>query len=158
MMILVMIQSNRFVIVTILLSMELCHFELDQMLNMDLLKPSSFHLHHKEEFNPFSLPPYSFVISFHHQEHWNQWMKPHWLLFFLISLFHLFIPTLLSLLILIRGEVQLLTEKYELKTVHEGEWFGGEGLLDCECGYTSVSTKECVCACVSENSRIGEDC
>ena len=40
---------------------------------------------------------------------------------------------------------------------HE-EWFGGEGLLDCECGYTSVSTKECVCACVSENSRIGEDC
>ena len=63
-----------------------------------------------------------------------------------------------SLLILIRGEVQLLTEKYELKTVHEGEWFGGEGLLDCECGYTSVSTKECVSACVSENSRIGEDC
>ncbi|KNB43711.1 endonuclease exonuclease phosphatase [Blastocystis sp. subtype 4] len=57
-----------------------------------------------------------------------------------------------SLLILIRGEVQLLTEKYELKTVHEGEWFGGEGLLDCECGYTSVSTKECVCACVSENT------
>lgn len=57
-----------------------------------------------------------------------------------------------SLLILIRGEVKLLTEKYELKTIHEGEWFGGEGLLDSECGYSSVSTKECVCVSVSESS------
>ena len=44
-----------------------------------------------------------------------------------------------------------MTNSYELKTVDEGEWFGGEGLVNEECGYTSVSETECICLSISES-------
>lgn len=167
-MILVMIQSNRFVIVTILLSMELCHFELEPNAEHGPTKTQLIPSPHKEGIQSIlssSIFFRYFIPSSGTLEPMDETTLASLLPYLSFSFIHpntvITQPTNsheVSLLILIRGEVQLLTEKYELKTVHEGEWFGGEGLLDCECGYTSVSTKECVCACVSENSRIGEDC
>ena len=55
-----------------------------------------------------------------------------------------------SLLVVVRGEVELLTERYPLRHVGEGDWFGGEALLGERSGVTGVSGGECVCLCVSE--------
>lgn len=58
-----------------------------------------------------------------------------------------------SLLVVVRGEVALLTSRFPLRHVSEGEWFGGEALLGEKSGVTAVSEGECVCVCVSETGE-----
>lgn len=56
-----------------------------------------------------------------------------------------------SLLFVIRGSVKLITEKYELRTVGPGQWFGGEALIEDMSGYTAIAEEDTVCLSLSVN-------
>ena len=50
-----------------------------------------------------------------------------------------------SLLLVAKGSVKLVTEKFELATVGPGEWFGGEALIEETAGYTAIAEEDTVC-------------
>ena len=50
-----------------------------------------------------------------------------------------------SLLFVAKGQVKLVTPKYELATVGPGEWFGGEALIEETAGYTAIAEEDTVC-------------
>ena len=50
-----------------------------------------------------------------------------------------------SLLLLVKGRVKLVTQKFELATVGPGEWFGGEALIEETAGYTAIAEEDTVC-------------
>lgn len=50
-----------------------------------------------------------------------------------------------SLLIVAKGSVKLVTQKFELTTVGPGEWFGGEALIEETAGYTAIAEEDTVC-------------
>lgn len=59
-----------------------------------------------------------------------------------------------SLLFIIKGSVKLITNSYELKELHPGDWFGGEGLIDETCGYTAIAQEDTICLSLNINSKI----
>ena len=50
-----------------------------------------------------------------------------------------------SLLLVAKGSVKLVTDKFELATVGPGGWFGGEALIEETAGYTAIAEEDTVC-------------
>ena len=58
-----------------------------------------------------------------------------------------------SLLFIIRGQVKLVTPKFELITLKPGDWLGGEALIDDVSGYTAIAEDDTVCLSVSTSCK-----
>lgn len=59
-----------------------------------------------------------------------------------------------SLLIVLEGRVRLVTDKYELIQCGPGDWFGGEALIEGECGYTAIAEEDTVCLSLNASSKL----
>ena len=58
-----------------------------------------------------------------------------------------------SLLFILKGRVRLITNKYELREMGPGDWFGGEALIEDECGYTAIAEEDTVCLSMNMSGR-----
>lgn len=58
-----------------------------------------------------------------------------------------------SLLFIVKGQVKLVTNTYQLVTLGPGEWFGGEALIDDVSGYTAIAEDDTVCLSLSVSGR-----
>ena len=57
-----------------------------------------------------------------------------------------------SLLFIVKGQVKLVTNTYQLVTLGPGEWFGGEALLQEPCYYSAIALSDCVALSLSEHA------
>lgn len=62
-----------------------------------------------------------------------------------------------SLLFIVKGQVNLLTNKYSLASLGPGQSFGGEALIEDVSGYTAIAEDDTVCLSLSVSGKSEEE-